>query len=61
MAIEISKDTVVKILVRRGTDAERQLTTLTEGELGYCIDTQRVYVGDGVTPGGVITGNRFLG
>jgi len=61
MAIEITQDTVVKILIRRGTDAERQLATLTEGELGYCIDTQRVFVGDGVTPGGIVVGNKFLG
>jgi hypothetical protein len=61
MAIEITQDTVVKILVRRGTDAERQLVTFTEGELGYCIDTQRVFVGDGVTPGGIVAGNKFLG
>ena len=59
MAIEITQDTVVKILIRRGTDAERQLVTLTEGELGYCIDTQRVFVGDGVTPGGIVAGNNF--
>lgn len=61
MAIEITNDTVVKILVRRGTDAERILSTFTEGELAYCIDTQRVFVGDGVTPGGNIAGNKFLG
>ena len=61
MAIEITNDTVVKILVRRGTDSERQLSTFTEGELAYCIDTQRVFVGDGVTPGGNIAGNKFLG
>lgn len=61
MAIEITNDTVVKILVRRGTDAERLLSTFTEGELAYCIDTQRVFVGDGVTPGGNIAGNKFLG
>jgi hypothetical protein len=61
MAIEITNDTVVKILVRRGTDSERQLSTFTEGELAYCIDTQRVFVGDGITPGGNIAGNKFLG
>jgi len=61
MAIEITQDTVVKILVRRGTDSERQLTTLTEGELGYCVDTQRVFVGDGITRGGIVAGNKFLG
>jgi len=61
MAIEITADSVVKVLVRRGTDSERQLTTLTEGEIGYCIDTQRVFVGDGITLGGTVVGNKFLG
>jgi len=59
--IEITADTVVKILVRRGTDSERQVTTFTEGELGYTIDTQRLFIGDGITPGGIIAGNKFLG
>ena len=61
MAIEISSNTVVKILVRRGLESERLQTTLTEGEIGYSIDTQRMFVGDGITPGGVIAGNKFLG
>ena len=59
--IQISKDTIVKLLIRRGTDIERKLTTLTEGELGYTIDTQRVFIGDGITLGGVPAGNKFLG
>jgi len=59
--IQITSDTIVKILIRRGTDSERQLTVLTEGELGYCIDTQRLFVGDGLTLGGNIAGNKFLG
>ncbi|NBP58174.1 hypothetical protein EBU71_16895, partial [bacterium] len=61
MAIEITSDSIVKVLVRRGTDSERQLTTLTEGELGYCIDTQRLFIGDGITLGGIVAGNKFLG
>lgn len=61
MAVQITSDSIVKVLIRRGTDSERQLTTLTEGELGYCIDTQRLFIGDGITPGGVVSGNKFLG
>lgn len=61
MAIEITSNSIVKVLIRRGTDSERQLTTLTEGELGYCIDTQRLFIGDGITPGGIVSGNKFLG
>jgi len=60
-AIQITQDSIVKILVRRGTDSERQLTTLSEGEIGYTIDTQRLFIGDGITQGGVPIGNRFLG
>jgi hypothetical protein len=61
MAIEISQNTVVKILVRRGTDTERKQVVLSEGELGYSVDTRRVFVGDGITQGGVVVGNRYLG
>ena len=60
-AIQITQDSIVKILVRRGTDSERQLTTLSEGEIGYTIDTQRLFIGDGITLGGVPIGNKFLG
>jgi hypothetical protein len=61
MAIEITNDSIVKILIRRGQDYERQLTILTEGELGYTIDTQRLFVGDGVSLGGKAASNFFLG
>jgi hypothetical protein len=61
MAIEISQNTVVKILVRRGTDTERKQVVLSEGELGYSVDTRRVFVGDGITQGGVVVGNKYLG
>ena len=60
-SIQITQDSIVKILVRRGTNSERQLTTLSEGEIGYTIDTQRLFIGDGITQGGVPIGNRFLG
>jgi len=60
-SITITQDSIVKILVRRGTDSERRLTTLSEGEIGYTIDTQRLFIGDGITQGGVPIGNRFLG
>lgn len=43
--------------LRRGTDAERQLITPVEGELIYATDTKTLFVGDGVTQGGVkVTG-----
>ena len=39
--------------LRRGTDAERLLITPLEGELIYTTDTNRLYVGDGQTTGGI--------
>lgn len=59
--IEILENTLLKLLVRRGTDADRQLITLDQGELGYTTDSKRLFAGDGATPGGLVTGNKFLG
>jgi hypothetical protein len=59
--IEIFENTLLKLLLRRGSDLDRRQIILTEGELGYTVDTRRVYVGDGETKGGVIVGNKFLG
>ena len=41
MGIEILENTLLKLLVRRGTDYDRQQITLDSGELGYTTDTQR--------------------
>lgn len=53
---------IVKIKVRRGTNAERQQITLDVGELGFTTDTdsKRLFVGDGVTKGGVVVGNKVF-
>jgi microcystin-dependent protein len=59
--IEILENTLLKLLVRRGSDADRQNVVLTEGELGYTTDTKRLYIGDSQTPGGNITGNIYSG
>ncbi len=40
--------------LRRGTDAQRQLITPAEGELIYATDTKRLWIGDGVTAGGIL-------
>ena len=48
---------IVKLKIRRGTDSQRQVVTLEQGELGYTTDTKRVFVGDGATLGGNIIGN----
>lgn len=48
---------IVKLKLRRGTDAQRQTVTLEQGEMGYTTDRKRVWVGDGFTPGGHVAGN----
>jgi hypothetical protein len=61
MAIEILENTLLKLLVRRGTNADRQEITLESGELGYTTDTDRLFIGDGTTAGGVLVGNKYKG
>jgi len=61
MALEITSDSVVKILVRRGLEAERKNVLLSEGELGYSIDTSRLFIGDGFTTGGNPIGIKNFG
>jgi hypothetical protein len=53
---------VVKLKVRRGTDAQRKLITLDTGEIGFVTDTgaQRLFVGDGTTRGGISTTMKFF-
>ena len=59
--IEILENTLLKLLVRRGSDVDRQQVVLSEGELGYTTDTERLYVGDNQNPGGNLVGNLFKG
>jgi microcystin-dependent protein len=59
--IEILENTLLKLLVRRGIDIDRQNITLAEGELGYVTDTKKLYIGDGSTQGGILVSNKFLG
>ena len=49
---------IVKLKVRRGTDSQRSITILEQGELGYTTDYSRLWVGDGITAGGNIIGNK---
>lgn len=49
--------TIVKLKIRRGTNAQRKLVVLEQGELGYTTDTGRTFVGDGVTLGGKPAGS----
>ena len=45
--------TITKFLFRRGNDSDREQTILASGEPGFTLDTKRLWVGDGITPGGV--------
>lgn len=49
---------ISKIKARRGTDTQRKQVIFDQGELIYTTDTQRFYVGDGVTVGGTIIGMK---
>jgi DNA-binding cell septation regulator SpoVG len=42
-----------KIQIRRGDDATRQTVTFDSGELIWAVDTQKLWVGDGLTAGGI--------
>ena len=61
MSIEILENTLIKLLVRRGTDADRKNITLNAGELGYTTDSERLYIGNGVDKGGLVVGNKYKG
>lgn len=57
---------ITKILIRQGTDIQRRTADSTgvifdKGEPGYCIDTKRLFIGDGITPGGNAVGIQNLG
>lgn len=50
---------IVKLKIRRGPNSQRKLVTLEQGELGYTTDYKRVFVGDGITVGGAVIGNKI--
>jgi len=52
---------IVKIKIRRGSNADRLRVILDEGELGFATDYQRLFVGDGNTLGGINIANKYLG
>lgn len=59
--MEINQNTILKLIFRQGTDEERRNVILTSGEPGYTTDTERLFVGNGSTLGGVLVGNKFRG
>ena len=52
---------IVKLKVRRGSDAQRKTIVLDQGEIGYTLDTRRLFVGDGSTFGGRSIGSKNVG
>jgi len=52
---------IVKLKVRRGSDAQRETIVLDQGEIGYTLDTRRLFVGDGSTFGGQSVSNKNVG
>lgn len=59
--ITLSENTLLKLLLRRGSNEERKLVKPSKGELIYTVDSRRVFVGDGSTYGGYVVGNKFYG
>ena len=66
-SIEITDNTVIRSLIRKGSNSDREEITLASGELGFSTDTGRVFVGNGTDQGGtaegdyLVVGNKFLG
>jgi hypothetical protein len=50
-----------KLILRQGVEADRTKVVYSEGEPIYITDYKRIFVGDGVTAGGNIATNKFLG
>ena len=59
-------DTITKILIRQGTNDQRLTANGTgvvfdSAEPGFCVDTKRLFIGDGTTIGGWPVGIQNLG
>lgn len=50
---------ISKLKVRRGTNTQRKAVVLDQGELGYTIDTKRLFIGNGATYGGEVIGSKI--
>lgn len=49
---------LIKLAIRRGTDAQRQSVVLEQGEMGFTTDNKRLWIGDGVLSGGHVIGAK---
>lgn len=54
----MQKNHLRKLKIRRGNDNQRKLTLFEEGELVFIKDSERVYVGDDATVGGIKISNK---
>lgn len=59
--MEIFQNTLIKLVVRQGSDSDRKKVLLTSGEPAYTTDTRRFFVGNGVLSGGDVVGNLYKG
>lgn len=59
--MEIFQNTLIKLVVRQGTDSDRKNVVLTSGEIGYTTDTSRTFIGNGILSGGNLVGNLYKG
>ena len=50
-----------KFILRQGLEADRTKAIYSEGEPIYITDYKRLFLGDGITSGGNIATNKFLG
>lgn len=59
--MEVTQNTILKLIFRQGSDGDRKKVTLTSGEPGFATDTGRLFVGNGSLSGGLLVGNLFKG
>ena len=48
------------IRIRRGTDAQRASVVFELAEIAFTTDTHKFYIGDGLTPGGILIDDQSL-
>ena len=50
-----------KIIIRQGLESDRASVVYSSGEPLYITNSKRTFIGDGVTSGGILASNKFLG
>lgn len=59
--MEIYNNTLIKLIVRQGTDLDRKNIVFSSGEPAFTTDTYRLYMGTGNLSGGIPVSNITLG